>query len=129
MKVNFISGKDGSSISSVTLGESSETGDKGAGKAMSYALKFALLQSFLIPTEEQKDPDEHSVVFSKPEGFNFERDKQLIVSCLKDLNVKLTAEQAVNLKNYLVQTCQDRSHISVIVTQFLNSNLFKEPIL
>jgi len=49
--------KDGSSISSEVLGECIENGDKGIGKCMSYALKTVLLQTFLIPTEEDKDPD------------------------------------------------------------------------
>ena len=49
--------KDGSSISSEVLGECMENGDKGIGKCMSYALKTVLLQTFLIPTEEEKDPD------------------------------------------------------------------------
>ena len=49
--------KDGSSISSEVLGECIENGDKGLGKCMSYALKICLLQTFLIPTEEEKDPD------------------------------------------------------------------------
>lgn len=48
---------DGSSVSAVGVGEAADTGDKGAGKAMAYALKVCLLQTFLIPTEEEKDPD------------------------------------------------------------------------
>lgn len=50
--------KDGSSISSEVLGECIENGDKGIGKCMSYALKTCLLQTFMIPTEDDsKDPD------------------------------------------------------------------------
>lgn len=49
--------EDGSSISSTVIGEACDTGDKGMNKAMSIALKYALLQMFLIPTEEKKDPD------------------------------------------------------------------------
>lgn len=48
---------DGSSVSSVGIGEAMDSGDKGTNKAMSIALKYILLQMFLIPTEEQKDPD------------------------------------------------------------------------
>ncbi len=49
---------DGSSISSTCYGECIENGDKGIGKCMSYALKTCLLQTFLIPTEDDsKDPD------------------------------------------------------------------------
>jgi hypothetical protein len=40
------------------MGECIENGDKGIGKTASYALKTALLQTFLIPTEDDsKDPD------------------------------------------------------------------------
>jgi len=49
---------DGSSVTSTVWGECIENGDKGTGKAMSYALKTALLQIFMIPTEDDsKDPD------------------------------------------------------------------------
>lgn len=49
---------DGSKISSCVRGECMATDDKGYGKAMSYALKTCLLQTFLIPTEDDsKDPD------------------------------------------------------------------------
>jgi hypothetical protein len=42
------------------IGEGMESGDKATNKAMSIALKYALLQAFLIPTEEPKDPDAES---------------------------------------------------------------------
>lgn len=48
---------DGSSVETVNVGEAMDSGDKGMNKAMSIALKYSLLQMFLIPTEEQKDPD------------------------------------------------------------------------
>lgn len=48
---------DGSSIQTINVGEAMDSGDKGMNKAMSIALKYSLLQMFLIPTEEQKDPD------------------------------------------------------------------------
>ena len=48
---------DGSSVKCTMLGEAMDSCDKGANKAESIALKYALLQMFLIPTEEEKDPD------------------------------------------------------------------------
>ena len=48
---------DGSFVETTNVGEAMDTGDKGMNKAMSIALKYSLLQMFLIPTEEQKDPD------------------------------------------------------------------------
>lgn len=53
---------DGSMIESVMEGEGMDSGDKATNKAMSVALKYALMQMFLIPTEELKamDPDAES---------------------------------------------------------------------
>lgn len=48
---------DGSFVETVNVGEAMDSGDKGMNKAMSIALKYSLLQMFLIPTEDQKDPD------------------------------------------------------------------------
>lgn len=48
---------DGSCVETVNVGEAMDSGDKGMNKAMSIALKYSLLQMFLIPTEDPKDPD------------------------------------------------------------------------
>ena len=48
---------DGSFVETTNIGEAMDSGDKGMNKAMSIALKYSLLQMFLIPTEEKKDPD------------------------------------------------------------------------
>ena len=48
---------DGSHADITVYGEAMDSGDKATTKAMSIALKYALLQMFLIPTEEEKDPD------------------------------------------------------------------------
>lgn len=48
---------DGSNVEIITVGEAMDSGDKATNKAMSVALKYALLQAFLIPTEDEKDPD------------------------------------------------------------------------
>lgn len=48
---------DGSFVTIRNVGEAMDSGDKAMNKAMSIALKYALLQLFLIPTEEKKDPD------------------------------------------------------------------------
>ena len=49
--------EDGSSFPVVMIGEAMDSGDKSANKAMSAALKYALLQVFCIPTEEDKDTE------------------------------------------------------------------------
>lgn len=52
--------EDGSHIDAVVIGEAMDTGDKASNKALSIGLKYALLQVFCIPTEEEKDPDANS---------------------------------------------------------------------
>lgn len=50
-------GPAGDSVSAVTAGESMDSADKATNKAMAAAFKYALLQSFCIPTEGQPDAD------------------------------------------------------------------------
>lgn len=49
--------EDGSFIEITNIGEAMDSGDKGMNKTMSVALKYALMQAFLIPTEDIADPD------------------------------------------------------------------------
>lgn len=48
---------DGSSVSCSVIGEGMDSGDKATNKAMAIAHKYALLQTFCIPTEDMIDPD------------------------------------------------------------------------
>jgi ERF superfamily len=65
LEVTFYA-EDGSNVSSMTRGESMDSADKATNKAMSVALKYALLQAFMIPTEEMKDPDKDTPPPSAP---------------------------------------------------------------
>ncbi len=49
---------DGSFVDAIVQGEAMDSGDKSSNKAMAVAHKYALLQTFCTPTEDQKDPDE-----------------------------------------------------------------------
>ena len=61
LKIKFtFYAEDGSFIESVVIGEAMDTGDKASNKALSVGLKYALLQVFCIPTEDEKDPDAQS---------------------------------------------------------------------
>lgn len=51
---------DGSSVQAVVLGEGMDSGDKATNKAMSAAFKYALLQTFCIPTDEMIDSEQDS---------------------------------------------------------------------
>ena len=48
---------DGSSVSCTVVGEGMDSGDKASNKAMSVAMKYAMFQLLMIPTEEMVDPD------------------------------------------------------------------------
>ena len=48
---------DGSSVSGTLIGEGMDSGDKATNKAMSIAMKYFCFQTFMIPTEDIKDPD------------------------------------------------------------------------
>lgn len=61
-------GSDGSTIDCTTVGEAMDSGDKGANKAMSAALKYALMQVFLVPTEELVDGDKDAPPPIQPKG-------------------------------------------------------------
>ena len=52
--------EDGSNVSSTTVGEAMDSGDKSMNKAMSTAYKYALMQIFCIPTEDEKDTETQS---------------------------------------------------------------------
>lgn len=53
----FKSKEDGSSVEVTTYGEAMDSGDKSTNKAMAAAMKYALLQALLVPTEADNDPD------------------------------------------------------------------------
>lgn len=53
--------EDGSSVQCVVIGEAQDCSDKASNKALSSGLKYALLQVFCIPTEDDKDSDRTSV--------------------------------------------------------------------
>lgn len=60
VKYNFVA-EDGSFVSCVMKGEGMDSGDKSTMKAMSIAHKYAILQTFSIPTQDIVDPDSETV--------------------------------------------------------------------
>ena len=52
--------EDWSNVSSTTVGEAMDSWDKSMNKAMSTAYKYALMQIFCIPTEDDKDTENSS---------------------------------------------------------------------
>jgi hypothetical protein len=49
--------RDGSRVSAVVLGEGSDTGDKASNKSMAIAHKYALVQAFIVHTQDAVDAD------------------------------------------------------------------------
>jgi hypothetical protein len=50
----------GEKLTCSVIGEGLDSGDKATNKALAVAHKYALMQTFLIPTEELKDPENDS---------------------------------------------------------------------
>ena len=65
VKYHFIAA-DSSEVCTVNVGEAMDSGDKGMNKAMSAALKYALMQMLLIPTKEDKDSDTDTPEETRP---------------------------------------------------------------
>ena len=57
---DFVSTEDGSSVQADGWGEAADNGDKGYNKCKSIALKYALMQIFLVPTADIADPDKET---------------------------------------------------------------------
>lgn len=75
VEFDFVSAVDGSKHTVRTRGEAFDSGDKATNKAMSAAMKYALLQSWCIPLEGDNDADgtTHADITPKaatpPEGY------------------------------------------------------------
>ena len=54
---HFVSTEDGSQVTADGWGEAADNGDKGYNKCKSIALKYVLMQLFLVPTADIADPD------------------------------------------------------------------------
>jgi hypothetical protein len=59
VEYTFTSTEDGSAVTASAAGEAMDSGDKATPKAMSVALRTALLQSLMLPTDDP-EPDAHT---------------------------------------------------------------------
>lgn len=57
MAYNFIDIEDGSSYAVTMPSEGLDSGDKATNKAISGALKYALINTFMVPTEDMEEQD------------------------------------------------------------------------
>jgi hypothetical protein len=65
VRYSFVA-SDGSFVSTDSLGEGMDSGDKATPKAMSIAQKYAILQMFAIPTADPKDVENDNPEPAKP---------------------------------------------------------------
>ena len=83
---------DGSNIIATVIGEGMDSGDKASNKALSIGFKYACLQVFCIPTEDDKDPDAVTPEPIKPSttqvkgGESTPQEKQEIASLLASVH-------------------------------------------
>ena len=96
---------DGSSVTITTVGEAMDSADKGMNKAMSIALKYALMQMLLIPTAEDKDPDGQTPPETRPETIKdiisrLNPDTQFsLITALSDVMAASTRAQLLDIYN------------------------------
>ena len=60
--------EDGSSVTSSIPAEGVGNDDKGTNKALSAAFKYALMQTFCVPTEDMEEADLHTIDINEPDG-------------------------------------------------------------
>ena len=79
----FVSTADGSSVTADGWGEAADSGDKGYNKCKSIALKYVLMQMFLVPTKDLTDPDSET-----PEEVTAKKDPdlELALQLVKEAN-------------------------------------------
>jgi DNA replication protein DnaD len=79
VKFHFVA-EDGSEVVTTNVGEAMDTADKGMNKTMSCALKYSLMQMFLIPTKDIEDADRTTPEETKPK----KKDVPAVLKAIKD---------------------------------------------
>jgi hypothetical protein len=91
--------EDGSYVEAVVIGEGMDSGDKASNKAMAVAHKYAIIQVFAIPTEDDKDPenDSHETV-AKPAVELVANTRKAGLARFSALSEYLGEEEKANIK-------------------------------
>lgn len=108
--------EDGSSVSCIVEGEGMDSGDKSSNKAMAIAHKYALIQTFCVPTElDDPDAQVHEV---KPRSYNESEIREKVAS-MKDksdirkywdsLFITTTHSQYASLKSIFTEAAKSKS--------------------
>lgn len=120
--------QDGSSFSTVMIGESFDSGDKASNKAQSIALKYCLMQVFMVPTEDIEDPDKYdtSKVISEPKKTSNPPPQNVTVIHPKNPVVKTDTDNAAD---YVKQDkTVTEAQLKRLFAMMKNSSLSEEDI-
>ena len=100
---------DGSSVTTLVVGEAMDSGDKGMNKAMSIALKYALFQLFTIPTDEDKDPDAttHELVPQATQATTSPDYQSKVEGAINELAKASSLDELANIFRSLPKEMQD----------------------
>ena len=100
---------DGSSVTTLVVGEAMDSGDKGMSKAMSIALKYALFQLFTIPTDEDKDPDAttHELVPQATQATTSPDYQNKVEGAINELAKASSLDELANIFRSLPKEMQD----------------------
>ena len=121
---------DGSNVSCVVVGEGMDSGDKASNKAMSVALKYAMFQLLMIPTEEMVDPDgeTHVVTSSARVPAAPKQVAQETVAATVNKTDKLPESKPKTVLDYLAEQRKELMRARE-VTQAVNNDLWKKQIV
>lgn len=86
MKFHFFA-DDGSSVTATGVGHAIDNSDKATNKAQSSAFKYCLMQTFLIPTSDEKDVETQNnpVVKNTPKQINLTSAKMIEIMSTNDI--------------------------------------------
>lgn len=106
---------DGSAVACSVIGEGMDSGDKATNKAMAIAHKYALLQTFCIPTEDMPDPDAQChEVMPKPK---VENPALILFNKLKS-HYKCGDDEVKAMLSYLNITSKDTDKVKNALNDF-----------
>ena len=77
-----------------SCGQGSDSQDKGSGKAMTYAFKYAILRTFMIPTGEDPDKISSAELDAKYESESKETNPDMVRNIILALGTSLGKDEA-----------------------------------
>ena len=97
LQFTFVSTEDGSSVTADGWGEAADNGDKGYNKCKSIALKYVLMQMFLVPTKDIADLDRETA--DDVVAQQIDTDLELALQCVKEAKSVAELQEVWNNNN------------------------------